>query len=172
MRNLALVSISLTLAGSLVSCGNGGETPEGGSGEATEDDEAILVSDLSAEAIADVTTVVRVRFTTSEPVRARVEFGDDELRDHTTGWTETGTSHELLLLGMSPDGEVSYQVVLTKADKPKSEELAKVMEKVAAELAKHPAAYPEILVTSSREGHGLSELRAAVAACAETGVSP
>lgn len=75
-------------------------------------------------------------------------------------------------MALMDEAAVSYQVVLTKADKPKSEELAKVMEKVAAELAKHPAAYPEILVTSSREGHGLSELRAAVAACAETGVSP
>jgi len=109
LHNLALMSISMTLAGALVSCGNGGGTNGGGSGE---DDDAILVSELSAEAVADVTTVVRVRFTTSEPVRARVEFGDDELRDHTTGWTEAGTSHELLLLGMTPDGEVSYQVVL------------------------------------------------------------
>ncbi len=75
-------------------------------------------------------------------------------------------------MALMDEAAVSYQVVLTKADKPKSEELAKVKEKVAAELAKHPAAHPEILVTSSREGYGLSELRAAVAACAETGVSP
>ncbi|WP_245290960.1 ribosome biogenesis GTP-binding protein YihA/YsxC [Methyloligella halotolerans] len=71
-------------------------------------------------------------------------------------------------MALMDEAAVSYQVVLTKADKPKSEELAKVLEKVSAELAKHPAAHPEILVTSSREGHGLSELRAAVAACAVT----
>lgn len=75
-------------------------------------------------------------------------------------------------MALMDEAAVSYQVVLTKADKQKSEALAKVKEKVAAELAKHPAAYPEIIVTSARQGDGIPELRAAVAACAETGVSP
>ncbi|MEG6508497.1 ribosome biogenesis GTP-binding protein YihA/YsxC [Methyloligella sp. 2.7D] len=69
-------------------------------------------------------------------------------------------------MALMDESAVSYQVVLTKADKPKSQELAKVMEKLAAELAKHPAAHPEILITSSREGYGLPELRAAIAALA------
>ena len=42
---------------------------------------------------------------------------------------------------------MSYQAVLTKADKPKAAELAAIQEKVASELAKHPAAYPQILTT-------------------------
>jgi GTP-binding protein len=62
------------------------------------------------------------------------------------------------------EAAVSYQVVLTKADKPKSAELAEVVAKVAAELAKHPAAYPQVLTTSARTGLGIPELRAAVAA--------
>jgi GTP-binding protein len=61
------------------------------------------------------------------------------------------------------EAAVSYQVVLTKADKPKATELEAVQAKVAEELAKHAAAYPEILVTSARFGSGIPELRAAVA---------
>ena len=54
-------------------------------------------------------------------------------------------------------------MVLTKADKPKASELAAIQAKVASELAKHPAAYPQILTTSARKGSGIEELRAAVA---------
>jgi GTP-binding protein len=64
------------------------------------------------------------------------------------------------------EAAVSYQVVLTKADKPKATELAAVTAKVIEELAKHPAAYPQVLSTSARTGLGLPELRAAVAALA------
>jgi len=65
---------------------------------------------------------------------------------------------------------VSYQAVLTKADKPKQSELEAVIAKVSDELAKHPAAYPQILATSARTGMGIPELRAAVAALAPIGV--
>jgi len=65
------------------------------------------------------------------------------------------------------EAAVSYQVVLTKADKPKASELAAVEAKVASDLAKHPAAYPRILTTSARMGSGIEELRAAVAALLE-----
>ena len=61
------------------------------------------------------------------------------------------------------EAAVSYQMVLTKADKPKASELATVKAKVASDLAKHPAAYPQILTTSARLGSGIDELRAAVA---------
>jgi GTP-binding protein len=61
------------------------------------------------------------------------------------------------------EAAVSYQVVLTKADKPKASELAAIQEKVAAELSKHPAAYPQLIATSARFGSGIPELRAAVA---------
>lgn len=57
---------------------------------------------------------------------------------------------------------VSYQVVLTKVDKLKKGELETVMTRTAAELAKHPAAHPEILATSSAKGTGMAELRAAI----------
>ena len=69
------------------------------------------------------------------------------------------------------EAAVSYQVVLTKADKPKATELAAVRAKVETTLAKHPAAYPVVLTTSARAGSGLPELRAAVATSALGGAA-
>jgi GTP-binding protein len=57
---------------------------------------------------------------------------------------------------------VSYQVVLTKADQVKPAELSAGIAEIQAALARRPAAYPEVLVTSSRTGAGIAELRAAV----------
>ena len=57
---------------------------------------------------------------------------------------------------------VSYQVVLTKADQVKAGELAATIEATKTALAKHPAAFPDVLVTSSRSGNGMPELRAAM----------
>jgi GTP-binding protein len=57
---------------------------------------------------------------------------------------------------------VSYQLVLTKADQVKPAELEACRRATAAALAKHPAAFPEVLATSSRSGAGMPELRAAM----------
>ncbi|MES2027916.1 MAG: ribosome biogenesis GTP-binding protein YihA/YsxC [Pseudomonadota bacterium] len=57
---------------------------------------------------------------------------------------------------------VSYQIVLTKADQVKKSELDKTFEEVRTELRTHPAAFPDVLVTSSRTGDGMAELRAAM----------
>lgn len=57
---------------------------------------------------------------------------------------------------------VSYQLVLTKADQVKPSELSARITETGAELAKHPAAFPIVLATSSRTGAGMAELRAAV----------
>ncbi len=62
---------------------------------------------------------------------------------------------------------VSYQLVPTKADKPKPAELDAVLRAVAAEAAKHPAAHPECLATSAVTGQGIPELRAGLAALAD-----
>lgn len=61
---------------------------------------------------------------------------------------------------------VSYQAVLTKADKLKAEARARRVDEVGAALQRHPAAHPEVLLTSARTGEGLPELRAALAALA------
>jgi GTP-binding protein len=61
---------------------------------------------------------------------------------------------------------VSYQIVLTKADEvPRT--VSAVRSAVAAELASHVAAHPEIVATSARSGAGIPELRAALAALAK-----
>ena len=70
------------------------------------------------------------------------------------------------IMTLMDEAAVSYQGVLTKADKPKAAELAAIKAKVAAELAKRPAAYPQVIATSARTGAGIPELRAAVAALA------
>jgi GTP-binding protein len=57
---------------------------------------------------------------------------------------------------------VSYQVVLTKADQVKPAELASRIAETEAALAKHPAAFPSVLATSSRDGNGMPDLRAAI----------
>ena len=57
---------------------------------------------------------------------------------------------------------VSYQIVLTKADQVKAGELDARGAETAAALAKHPAAFPDVVATSSRSGTGMPELRAAM----------
>ena len=57
---------------------------------------------------------------------------------------------------------VSYQVILTKADQVKPAELEAQITATTAALAKHPAAFPDVLATSSRSGAGMPELRAAM----------
>ncbi|MBI1220481.1 MAG: YihA family ribosome biogenesis GTP-binding protein [Rhodobacteraceae bacterium] len=58
---------------------------------------------------------------------------------------------------------VTFQVVMTKADKVLRAEREKNLDQVRAALAKHPAAYPEIVMTSSEKGDGIETLRAIIA---------
>jgi len=58
---------------------------------------------------------------------------------------------------------VSYQIVLTKADQVKADMLDAGIGEMQAALAKHPAAFPQVLATSSRSGGGIAELRGAIA---------
>ena len=67
------------------------------------------------------------------------------------------------IMGLLDRAAVTFQVVMTKADKPGSRDLEASIRQVAATLAKHPAAYPEIIVTSSETGRGLPTLRAEIA---------
>lgn len=61
------------------------------------------------------------------------------------------------------EAAVSYQVVLTKCDKVKAGELEQRLAALAAELAKHVAAHPEIQATSALKGMGIDALRAGLA---------
>lgn len=66
------------------------------------------------------------------------------------------------IMDMLDTAAVNYQLVLTKADKVKPTDLAKTLERTAAESAKHAAAHPQLMVTSSETGSGLAELRTAI----------
>jgi GTP-binding protein len=75
----------------------------------------------------------------------------------------------------APDGEamdaldvaaVSYQIVLTKADKLKADEARAMVGRTQEAIAKRPAAFPRVLATSAEKGLGLAELRAEIAQAA------
>jgi GTP-binding protein len=57
---------------------------------------------------------------------------------------------------------VSYQIVLTKADKLKASEVEAVQARTLAQIAKRPAAFPRVLATSAEKGTGIPELRAEI----------
>ena len=69
----------------------------------------------------------------------------------------------LLLLDSSA---VTFQVVLTKADKVKENDRDSVLSQVRSALAKHPAAFPNMILTSSEKGDGIATLRAVIAGLA------
>lgn len=58
---------------------------------------------------------------------------------------------------------VSFQVILTKIDKLKPSDRQAVIDRTTQALAREPAAYPEVLATSSVTGAGLDPLKAAIA---------
>ena len=58
---------------------------------------------------------------------------------------------------------VSYQLILTKADKVSQTDLARITARTTQALAKHPAAYPSVIATSAETGMGFEELRAVIA---------
>ncbi len=68
------------------------------------------------------------------------------------------------MMKMLDEAAVGYRVVLTKADKIKASELAKVTAATEAEAKKHIAAFPVLHVTSAEKGMGIAELRAAILA--------
>lgn len=63
---------------------------------------------------------------------------------------------------------VSYQAVLTKADKIPAAALDAVVAATRTELASHTAGHPEVVATSARDGGGIPDLRAALTALALT----
>jgi GTP-binding protein len=65
---------------------------------------------------------------------------------------------------------VSYAIVLTKSDEVKPAERSALIAATLQALRQHPAAYPDVFLTSARQGEGIAELRAHVAALlAESG---
>ena len=107
--------------------------------------------------------------------RSRVEAWTQLIRDYLRG---RASLRRLLLLidarhgvkssdedimALMDEAAVSFQVVLTKCDKPKGGELEKVIARTAETLARHPAAHPVMHATSSTRLIGLDSLRAEIA---------
>lgn len=67
------------------------------------------------------------------------------------------------ILTLLDTSAVPFQTVLTKVDKLKAKDRDQVLEQVRGALAKHPAAYPELVVTSSETGEGIATLRSLIA---------
>jgi GTP-binding protein len=76
-------------------------------------------------------------------------------------------TQDIKVMGLLDRAAVTYFVVLTKADGVKPAMLARKQEEVRALIRKHPAAFPELLTTSSEKGTGVPELRALLAGQAE-----
>jgi GTP-binding protein len=70
---------------------------------------------------------------------------------------------DIKVMGLLDRAAVTYFVVLTKADGVKPAALVNKQNEVQALIAKHPAAFPTLLTTSSEKGLGIPELRALLA---------
>ena len=66
------------------------------------------------------------------------------------------------VLNLLDKAAVSYQVVLTKTDKIKDPAVPRLIAETLEKIKKRPAAFPEVLATSSEKGLGMEELRAAI----------
>jgi GTP-binding protein len=76
---------------------------------------------------------------------------------------------DLEIMKLLDSAAVTFQAVLTKADKSEEAQLKRAIDATKAELRKHPAAFPALLVTSSASGRGIATVRAAIAALLRDG---
>ena len=67
------------------------------------------------------------------------------------------------ILALLDSSAVTFQVILTKADKVKESERKEIISQVRKALGKHPAAFPELILTSSEKGWGIETLRSVIA---------
>lgn len=68
------------------------------------------------------------------------------------------------IMALLDSAAVTFQVVLTKTDKPKAGDLEQSIARTIEVMARHPAAFPQIILTSSENSDGLDILRAEIAA--------
>ncbi|WP_295898275.1 ribosome biogenesis GTP-binding protein YihA/YsxC [uncultured Bartonella sp.] len=74
------------------------------------------------------------------------------------------------VLNLLDKAAVSYQIVLTKTDKIKPTQLEKLIGNTHSTILKRPAAYPQVLATSSEKSVGLDDLRQAILQAAHIGI--
>jgi len=70
------------------------------------------------------------------------------------------------IMALLDSAAVTFQCVLTKADKVKGKDQARILAQVRSRLSEHPAAFPELILTSSEKGEGIATLRATIATLA------
>ena len=71
-------------------------------------------------------------------------------------------ANDLSVMNELDKAAVSYQVVMTKADKPNAADFEAAFKATQSTIAKRPAAHPELILTSSEEKIGLEQLRAEI----------
>ena len=67
------------------------------------------------------------------------------------------------IMSMLDSSAVTFQLILTKLDKVKEKDRDSILDQVRTSLQKHPAAFPEIILTSSEKGWGIQTLRSVIA---------
>ena len=72
-------------------------------------------------------------------------------------------ANDIETLDQLDEAAVSYQIVLTKSDKLKGPERDKVLAATTQAISRRPAAFPDVIITSSEKGWGIPELRAEIA---------
>lgn len=71
--------------------------------------------------------------------------------------------NDLDAMGLMDKAAMSYQVVLTKTDKIKAPAVPRMISETLEKIKKSPAAFPEVIATSSEKGEGMDALREAIA---------
>lgn len=107
--------------------------------------------------------------------KAKVEAWTDVIIDYLKGRANLARVYVLIdgrhgvkdvdrdVMNLLDTAAVSYALVLTKHDEVKKADSEKIIAATRLEIAKRPAAYPEIIFTSSRTGDGIPDLRTAIA---------
>ncbi|EAQ05154.1 GTP-binding protein [Pseudooceanicola batsensis HTCC2597] len=67
------------------------------------------------------------------------------------------------IMSLLDSAAVTFEVVLTKIDKVRRSDLDRALDVTRSALSKHPAAYPELVLTSSEKGDGIATLRSIIA---------
>ena len=67
------------------------------------------------------------------------------------------------IMSLLDSSAVTFQCVLTKEDKVKAKDRPRILDQVREKLSNHPAAFPELIVTSSEKGDGIETLRSTIA---------
>jgi GTP-binding protein len=74
--------------------------------------------------------------------------------------------NDLEIMALLDQAAVSYQIVLTKADKLPEGPLKRLIDEVEPQIRKHPACHPAVIATSAQTGAGIDILRAELASFA------